>query len=264
VSVKGGTQVHPTFVRDLHGAVTTEKAEMGVLINLGRPDAEDDRSRTPHGQLRVARRRPVVPSGATRNGRSASRRAPAGDAYAALAVQPGVSPRSRNRPTELRVEAMTTFRLDSITPYHPTELTVSMRCPACRQQGTFETVEINDLQGPHGNSYVRFGQRRCPNPECHANVFFVADPGGVITAWPPEVIDFDSTNIPPRLWPRWRKPSSGTRRLPTWPRRSCSGRRWGGRGSYNMHDIATRTRVGFGDTAPRAQRQATYPLVRWS
>jgi hypothetical protein len=40
VSVKGGGQVHPTAVRDLHGAVTTEKGEMGVLIMLAEPTAK--------------------------------------------------------------------------------------------------------------------------------------------------------------------------------------------------------------------------------
>ncbi len=37
VSVKGGRQINPAFVRDLLGTVNTEKAEMGVLITLGKP-----------------------------------------------------------------------------------------------------------------------------------------------------------------------------------------------------------------------------------
>ena len=37
MSVKGGRQINPAFVRDLLGTVNTEKAEMGVLITLGKP-----------------------------------------------------------------------------------------------------------------------------------------------------------------------------------------------------------------------------------
>lgn len=37
VSVKGGHQVNPSFVRDLKGTLTREKAEMGVLITLVEP-----------------------------------------------------------------------------------------------------------------------------------------------------------------------------------------------------------------------------------
>jgi DNA modification methylase len=37
VSVKGGRQINPAFVRDLLGTVNTEKAEMGVLITLTKP-----------------------------------------------------------------------------------------------------------------------------------------------------------------------------------------------------------------------------------
>jgi len=37
VSVKGGQQLNPGFVRDLAGTVNTEGAEMGVLITMGQP-----------------------------------------------------------------------------------------------------------------------------------------------------------------------------------------------------------------------------------
>jgi len=37
VSVKGGRQLNPSMVRDLGGTVTTQKAEMGVLITNGPP-----------------------------------------------------------------------------------------------------------------------------------------------------------------------------------------------------------------------------------
>jgi hypothetical protein len=37
VSVKGGKQLNPSMVRDLGGTVTTQKAEVGVLIINGTP-----------------------------------------------------------------------------------------------------------------------------------------------------------------------------------------------------------------------------------
>ena len=37
ISVKGGKQLNPAMVRDLGGTVTTQKAEMGVLITNGQP-----------------------------------------------------------------------------------------------------------------------------------------------------------------------------------------------------------------------------------
>jgi hypothetical protein len=37
VSVKGGTHIGPQFVRDLLGAVETQKAQMGILVTLEKP-----------------------------------------------------------------------------------------------------------------------------------------------------------------------------------------------------------------------------------
>lgn len=37
ISVKGGRQLKPSMVRDLGGTVTTQKAEMGILITNGPP-----------------------------------------------------------------------------------------------------------------------------------------------------------------------------------------------------------------------------------
>ncbi len=40
------------------------------------------------------------------------------------------------------------------------------------------------------------GQRRCPNPDCNAHLFVVLDGGKVVISYPPETIDFDTTNLP--------------------------------------------------------------------
>lgn len=45
---------------------------------------------------------------------------------------------------------------------------------------------------------VRIGTRICPNPACKLVLFAVLDnqTGAVVVSYPPEVIDFDTTNIP--------------------------------------------------------------------
>lgn len=40
------------------------------------------------------------------------------------------------------------------------------------------------------------GYRVCPNPECRTVVFIVLDKGKVTETFPPEVLDFDSSNLP--------------------------------------------------------------------
>lgn len=73
--------------------------------------------------------------------------------------------------------------------------TLSLRCPSCRQQGTFEPMpNLNDV---HQGSQV-MGQRRCPNPDCRAHVFVVYDSGAgrVQVSYPSERIDFDTSSVP--------------------------------------------------------------------
>ena len=76
--------------------------------------------------------------------------------------------------------------------------TLSLRCPSCRQQGTFEPfVNISDVQ--QGTTCL--GHRRCPNPECRAHIFVVFDASSATLqmSYPAERIDFDSSNIPKAL-----------------------------------------------------------------
>jgi len=72
-----------------------------------------------------------------------------------------------------------------------------MRCPTCRQLGTFEATGIQDLVIPGTPTHV-CGQRLCPNLECRAHIFFIWDQnaGKLVVSYPPELIDFDATNIP--------------------------------------------------------------------
>jgi hypothetical protein len=43
---------------------------------------------------------------------------------------------------------------------------------------------------------VTVGHRRCPNPDCHSYIFVAYTPTGIVASYPPELIDFDATNIP--------------------------------------------------------------------
>ncbi len=73
---------------------------------------------------------------------------------------------------------------------------VKLRCPSCRQRGTFEQLNINDANISRANEMVTVGIRRCPDPVCFALVFFMYKQGQVVDSYPPETIDFDATNVP--------------------------------------------------------------------
>jgi hypothetical protein len=86
------------------------------------------------------------------------------------------------------------FRADTWTNLNG-NLVLSLRCPDCGQNGTFDSMGINDLQLTPSN--VTLALRRCPNPECHAHVYMISgSQGGIVASYPPELLDFDSTNIP--------------------------------------------------------------------
>jgi hypothetical protein len=81
----------------------------------------------------------------------------------------------------------------TITPQQPTWV-VKLRCPSCRQRGTFDNLGGNDV---FVNQQLIAGYRRCPDPACLALVFFVGDlHGNVAVSYPAERIDFDAVNIP--------------------------------------------------------------------
>ena len=74
---------------------------------------------------------------------------------------------------------------------------VSLRCPACRNIGSFHGLEnIHDLRAD--NRFL--GQRVCPNLACRHHVFVVFESNAdVIRSYPPQRLDFDSKAIPQRL-----------------------------------------------------------------
>ena len=76
-------------------------------------------------------------------------------------------------------------------------IVVSVRCPECKQRGTFDILtNIPDLLVQNIAPPVTLGQRRCPNPECHAHLFFAHQNGKVVISYPAELIDFDPVNLP--------------------------------------------------------------------
>lgn len=88
-----------------------------------------------------------------------------------------------------------TIRIEHVTEAAPRHV-VSLRCHSCRQRGTFEPLGTNDVLPTNG---VLLGQRRCPNPACHAHVFFVHRAGQPLLAYPHERLDFDSSDVPPKI-----------------------------------------------------------------
>lgn len=91
------------------------------------------------------------------------------------------------------------FKTATIGAVSSNDIIVKMRCPSCRQRGTFDTLQKQDAQIVDGEKRpYAFGQRRCPDPVCHAHVFFVYDmtAHNIVAAYPAETIDFDSSGLP--------------------------------------------------------------------
>jgi hypothetical protein len=79
---------------------------------------------------------------------------------------------------------------------------LSIRCPACKQIGTFEVLGTDlgfaeTVANPNTPSpVVIVGHRQCPNPSCKGHVFVVVRNQTLEASYPPERIDFDTTSIP--------------------------------------------------------------------
>lgn len=86
--------------------------------------------------------------------------------------------------------------------HHPATI-VNLRCPICRHAGAFHGLtncaDATWLEPGFGNQLFQAGERRCPNPDCHALIQVVLHQGKLIESFPPEVIDFDSTNLPANI-----------------------------------------------------------------
>jgi HEPN domain-containing protein len=84
--------------------------------------------------------------------------------------------------------------------------TVSIRCPHCSVVGAFQTFRLGLNYSKSATSGdQRFDvnlyafQRVCPNPDCHGIVLTVTGDDGIIRSIPPELLDFDGSNLPPNI-----------------------------------------------------------------
>ncbi len=83
---------------------------------------------------------------------------------------------------------------------------LSIRCPHCLHVGTFPTVSA----GLNWSKYVENASRTrgrvmdaymrvCPNPQCKGVVFTVSSGPEFVKVLPPELLDFDGSNLPEML-----------------------------------------------------------------
>jgi HEPN domain-containing protein len=84
-------------------------------------------------------------------------------------------------------------------------VTTSLRCPVCRQLGSFHGLrDVHDAgwqqqelqESKKVTFFYQAGVRRCPNTDCNAPVFVVLRQQKLLYSLPPEVLDFDPTGIP--------------------------------------------------------------------
>lgn len=76
---------------------------------------------------------------------------------------------------------------------------ITLRCPECRQLGTFDAINNEVIKIPLPES-VCLGHRRCPNRTCRAHVFVAWDKGNkTLVSYPPErICQRECNNYP--LW----------------------------------------------------------------
>jgi Domain of unknown function (DUF4145) len=86
------------------------------------------------------------------------------------------------------------IKVNSSIPQNASASVVKLRCPKCRQNGTFEPLNMGDLV-LHNTGHT-VGVRRCPDPACHSLIFYIWSLKQEEEYYPPETIDFDATSIP--------------------------------------------------------------------
>lgn len=93
-----------------------------------------------------------------------------------------------------------------VTPSVP----VPLRCPHCRREGIFSAAlsDAKDIYWtrtgvlpgqPNVAVEMTAGVRACPNSECRGLVFVVRQGSNLRDCFPPEVIDFESSALPPEI-----------------------------------------------------------------
>ena len=74
---------------------------------------------------------------------------------------------------------------------------ISVRCPTCGHNGTFETVGVPDMYD--STNQIWYGQRKCPNQKCNSHIFYAYINTGETFTYPQETIGFDKEGIPDKV-----------------------------------------------------------------
>jgi Domain of unknown function (DUF4145) len=98
------------------------------------------------------------------------------------------------------------FRADAGMSDEHVRNAVSIRCPHCRELGSFATVgkahrfRKSGKFGPNNVASDYFASTRiCPNVVCKGIVFVIEGPSGVLEIEPPQLLDFNLDGLPARL-----------------------------------------------------------------
>lgn len=83
---------------------------------------------------------------------------------------------------------------------------ISVRCPHCRELGSFDVVRAKSVvfrklgkSGPNQVVAEYYASIRiCPNVKCKGLVFTIEGRNGTIEIEPPQLLDFNIENLPPR------------------------------------------------------------------
>jgi hypothetical protein len=65
-------------------------------------------------------------------------------------------------------------------------------------ESSAQDITVKEDMKSSGKPFLA-GHRHCPNPSCRAHIFLIHDDGRVLISYPPETIDFDTSDIPPTI-----------------------------------------------------------------
>lgn len=89
--------------------------------------------------------------------------------------------------------------------YNAAEEPVALRCPHCLRNGTFHSPlgfgmsYIKWASAENSGYLIRLSVRVCPNPACTGLLTVLQKGEEILAVDPPELIDFDATNLPQKL-----------------------------------------------------------------
>ncbi|GAA0018538.1 DUF4145 domain-containing protein [Bradyrhizobium diazoefficiens] len=98
------------------------------------------------------------------------------------------------------------FRADNGVSGEQARNAVSIRCPHCRELGSFAAIgnarsyQKSGHTGQTLTSAIYYASiRLCPNVACKGMVFVLEGPAGIVEIEPPQLLDFNPDNVPTRL-----------------------------------------------------------------